>query len=212
MGVPIDVDVSQRLREIAEATLAVVAEDTAGGVTIRAVAAKLGGSTTVVTNYVPSRAALLLNAVRHTLQLWEQEQGELGGAQAPAPLRELTDWSTATEGHDVTVRRLFLELVATSHRDSEAAGSIRGDAAQHRHDLERGAREAGSDDAAFVADALFLAIRGFYLASIEDPDRWGSARAAPVVDRLVDVLLQATGGSPEDASGPAGGTSPPAST
>jgi AcrR family transcriptional regulator len=191
--VPIDVDVDQRLREIAEATLAVVEEDTARGVTIRAVAAKLGRSTTVVTNYLPTRSALLLNAVRHALMAWDEDQREVDDAHdGPDALRHNLAWAVSTEGHDMTVRRLFLELVATSDPGADAALPIRAAAAEGRDELEQAARGAGSADPGFVADALFLALRGFYLACVEDPERWTSERAAPVVDRLLTVLLAAT--------------------
>jgi AcrR family transcriptional regulator len=191
--VPIDVDVSQRLREIAEATLAVVDEDTARGVTIRAVAAKLGRSTTVVTNYLPTRSALLLNAVRHALMAWDEDQREIGDPHdGPDALRRTLAWAVGTEGHDMIVRRLFLELVATSDPEADAALPIRASALEGHNELEQAARAAGSGDPGFVADALFLALRGFYLACVEDPERWTSERAEPVVDRLLTVLLAAT--------------------
>jgi AcrR family transcriptional regulator len=191
--VPIDVDVDQRLREIAEATLAVVDEDTARGVTIRAVAAKLGRSTTVVTNYLPTRSALLLNAVRHALMAWDEDQREVEDPHdGPDALRHGLAWAVGTEGHDMVVRRLFLELVATSDPAADAALPIRAAAVEGRDELERAARAAGSGDPAFVGDALFLVLRGFYLACVEDPERWTSERVAPVVDRLLTVLLAAT--------------------
>ena len=190
---PIDVDVSQRLREIAEATLAVVEEDTARGVTIRAVAAKLGRSTTVVTNYLPSRSALLLNAVRHALMAWDEDQrGVEDASDAPDALRRTLAWAVTTEGHDMTVRRLFLELVATSDPGADAALPIRAAALEGHDELEQAARVAGSAEPGFVADALFLALRGFYLACVEDPEQWTSERVTPVIDRLLTVLLAAT--------------------
>jgi hypothetical protein len=91
------------------------------------------------------------------------------------------------------MRRLFTELIVTSDPEGDTAQSIREDAAGHRGEIESAAGRAGSADAPFVADVLFLTLRGFYLASIEDPERWSSERSAPVVDRLLDVLLAATG-------------------
>ncbi|HJG47134.1 TetR family transcriptional regulator, partial [Corynebacterium variabile] len=62
---PREVDTSARLQRIADATLAVAREQGTRAVTLRAVAKELGGSTTLVTNYLKTRADLILNALDH---------------------------------------------------------------------------------------------------------------------------------------------------
>ena len=72
---PIDVNTQERLRAIAIATLEVAEARGADGVTMRAVAERMGGSTTLVTNYIPNRAGLLMNAVGYAFEQWQDESG-----------------------------------------------------------------------------------------------------------------------------------------
>lgn len=184
---PIDVDVRERLAEIARATLTLVAEGGTEAVTVRSVARQLGGSTARVTNYVPSRGALLLNAVRYTLEGWKAEIDRLlDGAADDERLLLVARWSAGTEPGDDVVRQLLVELLSRSHADSEITAAVRDDAhAQHTEFLDA-AQAAGAPDPQFVADVLHLTLRGFYLASLEDPEGWTSERVVPLVERLVE--------------------------
>lgn len=186
---PIDVDVNERLAEIARATLALVAEGGIEAVTVRSVARQLGGSTARVTNYVPSRGALLLNAVRHTLEGWREETEHLlDGIPDDERLLTAARWAAGTDPGDDVVRQLFVELLSRSHADSEITAAVRDDAhAQHTHFLDA-AQAAGASDPQFVADVLHLTLRGFYLASLEDPDGWNSERVVPLVERLIEEI------------------------
>jgi hypothetical protein len=47
---------------------------------------------------------------------------------------------------------------------------------------------AAADDAGFVADALFLLVRGAHFAAIEEPGRWGADRLPHLVARTVALL------------------------
>jgi AcrR family transcriptional regulator len=188
--VPIEVDVEQRLDALATATIAVAGRRGAAGVTIRRVAAELGGSTTLVTNYVGSRATLLLNAIGYMLRTWEADRvATLAGVDDAGRLLALARWSCSTEPEDLVFRHLLVELIASPDQPPEMAALVR-DARDHRDGLEEAARAGGlaPADAAAAADVLFLVIRGFYYASIEDPEAWSSGRVLPLVERLVGLL------------------------
>ncbi|PZT71290.1 hypothetical protein DN402_04540 [Streptomyces sp. SW4] len=95
---PIDVDEVQRRKEIAEATLAVAARDGARAVTIRAVAKELGGSTAMVTNYVPTRMALITNAVRAAESRWRADlDAHVGELRGKERLRATVEWHLSTD-------------------------------------------------------------------------------------------------------------------
>lgn len=186
---PVEIDIDQRLATIADATLQIVAAEGIDGVSIRAVAKRIGGSTTLVTNYLPTREALLRNAIEHALQEWTGELAQaVEGAAAPERLSAITRWACSTTGDDQVLRRLFLEILGRSGPDSEALRVLREDSRQSRDLAIDAAREAGAADAAFVADILHLVLRGFYVSSLEDPERWNSARATPLIERLVRLL------------------------
>ncbi|MBG0832688.1 TetR/AcrR family transcriptional regulator [Planomonospora sp. ID67723] len=189
---PVEIDVTQRLATIADATLEIVAADGIDGVTIRAVARRVGGSTTLVTNYLPTREALLRNAIEHAIASWGAEIGQVvEGAADRERLSTVARWACSTGGNDQVLRRLFMEILGRGGPESEALQVLRDDSRQSRDLLADAARDAGAADAAFTADILHLVLRGFYLSSLEDPERWTSERATPIVERLVRLLTAA---------------------
>ncbi len=186
---PIDVDHEQRMDDIARATVSVVKERGAEGVTVRAVAARLGGSTTLVTNFLPTRGDLLLNAVRFILDGWNDEMTRnLDGVSADEYFATYSRWNLSTAGDDQAYRRLLIEVVANSGSYPDAQHAIRGFSRDNHATLLDAARAAGSAAPGFAADVIHLVLRGFYLASLEDPERWGSDRTAPVIERLLALL------------------------
>lgn len=185
---PIDVQVDERLAAIAAATLRVAEARGADGITIRAVAEEMGGSTTLVTNYLPSRAALISNAVDHVVARWrDEEAASLEGVAPEDALEAMALWACTTTGDDVLVRHLFLEMLAKSRADVNAR--MREDAAEGHAQLREAAAAGAAPDPDLAADVLHLVLRGYYLASVEDPERWTTERVSPVVRRLVALLL-----------------------
>lgn len=80
---PAEIDRAERLDDIARAVLEIAREHGGQAVTVRAVAARLGGSTTLVTKYLPSRPALLANALRYVRENWAAESA---AGPCPGPL------------------------------------------------------------------------------------------------------------------------------
>lgn len=186
---PVEIDITQRLAIIADATLDIVATSGIDGVSIRAVAKRIGGSTTLVTNYLPTRAALLRNAVERAIQSWGDEADRVI-EQTPERerLAAVARWACSTSGNDQVLRRLFMEILGRSTPDSDAIQVIREDARSSRDQMVEAAEQAGAADAAFTADILHLLLRGFYVASLEDPESWDSERVTPLIERLVRLL------------------------
>lgn len=189
---PVEIDVSQRLATIADATLDIVAEDGLDGVSIRAVAKRIGGSTTLVTNYLRTREALLVNAIEHATRAWAAELAEtIEGVGDRDRLAAAVRWAGSTGGNDEVLRRLFMEILGRGDPQSAAVRTLRDDARQNREELAEAARAAGAGDAGFTADVLLLVLRGFYISSLEDPERWNDAAMTPLLDRLVRLLSTA---------------------
>jgi AcrR family transcriptional regulator len=189
--VPIDVNAEERLAQIAEATLRVVEKRGADGVTIRAVAEEMGGSTTVVTNYIPTRTRLISNAVHHAIDAWQEElDGQMEGVAPEDEFRALARWSSSTTSDDPAIRQLFIELLAKAG-EGEELEALREDGKEHREHFKVAAAAAGVADPGFAADLMHLILRGFYLAAVEDPEQWSTARVQPVIDHLIDLLQSA---------------------
>lgn len=186
---PIDVNHEQRMDDIARATVFVVKERGAEGVTVRAVAERLGGSTTLITNFLPTRGDLLLNAVRFIVDGWNDEMTRtLDGVSADEYFAAYSRWNLSTAGDDQAFRRLLIEVVASAGSYPDAQHAIRGFSRDNHETLLDAARAAGSASPGFAADVIHLVLRGFYLASLEDPERWGPDQMAPVIDGLLALL------------------------
>ncbi|MDL4813692.1 TetR/AcrR family transcriptional regulator [Actinomadura opuntiae] len=186
---PVEIDIDQRLATIADATLEIVAADGLDGVSIRAVAKRIGGSTTLVTNYLPTREALLRNAIEHAMHGWAAEMDQaVEVAAAPDRLLAMARWACSTTGNDEVLRRLFMEILGRGGPGSDSLKALNEDGRQNHEMLAAAARDAGAADPAFAADVLHLVFRGFYVAGLEDPERWNSERMTPLIDRLVRLL------------------------
>jgi AcrR family transcriptional regulator len=189
---PREVDVAERRALIAEATLRVGRRDGVDATTLRAVAKELGRSTVYITNYVGSRVELLMNALAHVEAGWSEELAvglaELDGLEA---LRKLLEWSTMTSEQDRAVRQMWLEILSRPSMPAELRGAVRLAAAGEQVELADAAVGAGLG--AQFGDVLFLVLRGFYTASVEDPDVWTSERVRRALDSLLGFATDSDG-------------------
>ncbi|MFJ9080511.1 TetR/AcrR family transcriptional regulator [Streptomyces sp. NPDC102278] len=187
---PIDVDEVQRRKAIAQATLAVAARDGARAITIRAVAKELGGSTAMVTNYVPTRTALITNAVRAAESRWradlEAHLGDLSGADR---LRATVEWHLSTDPEDLLLRTLWVEMLSSAHSDPN--GVDRREPREAREEFLDASTAAGVPDPGLAADVLSLLTRGYYVSTVEEPTYWAPERARRVARAVVDALMGA---------------------
>ena len=181
---PTAIDRAARLDAVAEATLEVALSEGVDAVTIRAVATRMGGSTTVITKFVPTRAELLDNVIRYVQERWE---GEISEEVAPKSggdrVRALIRWSTRPTRSDRLIRRFWLNALATDDERSRAA--VRGEARREHARIRTAVDGAGKDP--WFADLIYLALRGYYVSTIEDPQRWSHRKVASALENLLDA-------------------------
>lgn len=187
---PIQVDVERRRADVADATFKVAARDGLSGLTVRAVARELGASTTAITNYLPTRVALLANALDHLADEWRAELEEvldtLSGEQA---LREMMR-RTVTWDHEELLRcQFWVAMMGAPQWTNDLDRRIADVDLQVRCLLEKTADECGASDPATVADVLFLFAEGVFAAIVEAPTDWPVERLNEAADRLVEALL-----------------------
>ncbi|MGW4344002.1 TetR/AcrR family transcriptional regulator [Streptomyces sp. NPDC004690] len=199
---PIEVDEAQRLDEIAAATIEVARERGVRAVTIRAVAQRLGGSTAMVTNYVPSRSALMANALRRAEKEWgREEEAALEGVEGADRLPALVRWMCTTTSDDEVMRRLLFEIISEGATAGEEVEQVRDATARaHRDALGAVVAEAGIPAPALAADVLHLLLRGYWLATLEDPENWPAERGTRVALAVLELLRK---GAPAPAERPA---------
>lgn len=187
---PIQVDVSRRRAEIAAATVRVAARNGGlAGVTIRAVAAELGASTTVVTNYLPTRTDLLVNAIDWLADEWRAELEEIqvrvSGRSAVDEVMEATvDWDA-----DELIRCQFWVAALSADRSEELAAHLSESAGSVRAILAKVLDDAGHPDPEHASDVLFLFAQGVFVSIVEAPDRWPSERTKAAARAAVAAVM-----------------------
>ncbi|MFI0237599.1 TetR/AcrR family transcriptional regulator [Streptomyces sp. NPDC016845] len=187
---PIEVDEVQRLDEIAAATIEVARERGVRAVTIRAVAQRLGGSTAMVTNYIPSRSALMANALRRADKEWgHQEEEALKGTADDDRLPALLRWMCTTTADDEVMRRLLFEIISEGPAAGKEVEQVRDSTARaHREGFRELATEAGLPSAAEAGDILHLLLRGYWLSTLEDPQSWPAERGTHIALTVLEML------------------------
>lgn len=187
---PIDVDEAVRLSEIARATIRVAEERGGRGVTLRSVADHLGRSTAFITNFVPSRAQLIVNALEYAQVDWnEDRQRQLEGNVGAGRLAALARWMCSTTEDDQVLRGLWIEAIADVRAATPAYDVVRSVTDETYAEFLRGANELDRAEAQEIADVLYLFCRGFHVKSVEDPDSWTDPRATAALETLLNVLV-----------------------
>ena len=189
---PKDIDREARLQAIAEATIRVARTSGANAVTIRAVARELGGSTTLVTNYLPSRSELILNVLDRASARWRAEyEGAADGLSAAERFEALVSWEPEPDEVEPVLRALILEIVANAETEPALRDALRRESESYRAVLHDAAREAGYADPALATELGYLLLRGSYFANAEDPAHWHPARTREITLSALRALPQA---------------------
>ncbi|RGE20022.1 TetR/AcrR family transcriptional regulator [Leucobacter sp. wl10] len=190
---PRDIDREARLQDIADATIRVARASGANAVTIRAVARELGGSTTLVTNYLPSRSALILNVLDRASARWRDEYESSASGLTPSQRFEaLVTWEPDPDEVEPVLRALILEIVANAQAEPALSESLHRESEAYRAVLRQAAGEAGFADADLATDLGYLLLRGAYFASAEDAAYWTPLRTREVALAALRALPRRT--------------------
>ncbi len=190
---PIQVDVSRRKHDIAEATFRVAANSGLEGLTIRSVAAELGASTTVITNYLPSRAELLVNAVDLLGDEWvtqlEKIHADGDDDMILRAMQASVDWDDAEQMRC----QFWVDVLTAAGREGEVDERLRAQAKRVRAILEEMLRDSNHPHASATADVLFLFAQGVFVSIVEDPQSWTPERVSMAAKALVGTMSSSTG-------------------
>ncbi|WP_433519567.1 TetR/AcrR family transcriptional regulator [Nonomuraea sp. CA-143628] len=188
---PRHVDHDQRRREIVAATVAVLAERGTRGLSFRAVANYMGGSTTLVTHYFPTLKDLIDEVTAQSLRKWDDEIKELD-SQANDPLgrlRNLLTWLVPTTeiglaNEQARINLLSGQILGGENRATFEAwdGKIRGYLRSHLTDL------VPAEEVERTVELLRVTTNGVVLSVVEHPDSWSAERQMAVVDGLLELL------------------------
>ncbi|MBI2245743.1 MAG: TetR/AcrR family transcriptional regulator [Nocardioides sp.] len=190
---PKAVDVADRRREIAHAALRLIATKGYGAMTLRAVAAELNGSLTLVTHYYANRAALLEGMASQLMGEYDDdlERMERGVNDPWQRLGQFLQWMIPLDEDAVVEERARIILAAeTRGRNPEIQQILdTWDREMRRAMRQRVAAVVDDpDDVAALTDMLRVFTNGVVLSVVEHPDEWPPDRQLAALDRFLTDL------------------------
>jgi len=204
---PREVDHDERRDEILTAVAGVLADGGLRGLTIRTLAARLGGSVSMVTHYFPTRHALLVNLGPWLLKKWQAEVESLtsAGSDGAAGLHAVLSWLIPLTPESLVEEKAGLSLLAGTESDAASVRGLSTKLVAWVRDLLR-ARLLGLVDEAYVeraVDILYAVTQGINVCACEDPGAWPAERQLALLDDLLDLLglLPAGAGNPSRLTG-----------
>jgi AcrR family transcriptional regulator len=189
--VPRHVDHVRRRREIVEATLKVLDEVGTRGLSLRAVANEMGGSTTLITHYFPTQRELLNEVTEQVLAGWDEDIRELDAREdTPAVrLQALLRWLVPITEQGLRDERARIHLLA---------GQLLGE--EHRAIIQAMEAKTGEwirshviglvppEDVERTVELVRVVTNGVVLSVVEDPDQWPAERQIAILDWLTALL------------------------
>lgn len=189
---PKDVDHEQRRAEILAAAVALVAEVGLRDLTVRSIAARLGGSVTVVTHYFPTRQSLLESVAPWLLKRWQAQLSSSTTLEGDGIilLRSVLAWLLPLSAKSLADERAALSLLTAAESDRAGVGRLHAEIDPWLRGLIRvhlkGLVEEERMEA--MVDLLRAATRGISVCACEDPEVWPAERQLAVLDDLLDAL------------------------
>ncbi|WP_454198737.1 TetR/AcrR family transcriptional regulator [Nocardia sp. Marseille-Q1738] len=184
---PRRVDHAARLAAVGDAVLSIAIVDGFGAVTIRAVAERIGASTSAVTHYVGGREDMLRDAVRREVDARRAEAETVVGAErGAAALRALIEWAVQTP--EERTHRFWLALVIGARSEPVLRTEL--DAFNDWWDARVRSllSSLGIADAGTAADLLDVVVDGLVLAGFDEGRPWSVARRERVLAAVWQVL------------------------
>jgi len=186
--VPRAVDHDTRREELCDIVVDLAARDGFTAVTIRAIAAASGSSTSSITHYVTSRDELIALAVRREIS---RHQGRIGSARQGDGIQALrTIASAAVLGTTERDQRLWMAIVTGSVHDPVLAREL--------DDFNRwwdeiaaetlGAIGLSPEVAANFADMVDVIVAGLITTTFESPTHWTPERRERTLHTLFDAI------------------------
>ena len=199
---PKEVDHDERRDEILTALAGLLADGGLRGLTIRSLAARLGGSVSMVTHYFPTRHSLLVNIGPWILKKWQEEIESLtqSSDDPHVQLRAVLMWLLPLTPESLTEEKAGLALLAGAESDLAAVQGLSQELSVWTRQLVRSRLEGLVDPGHLqrVGDLLYAVTQGVAVCACEDSGAWPAERQLAVLDDLLDSLglLQAGAGAP----------------
>jgi len=184
------VDPEERKASIISAMIEALAEGGFPTFTLRSLAKRMGGSSTLITHYFPNRDALIGALLESVLKDADKKRAELLEIDDPHErLHAVLEYFLPDDPETLALERVRVALVA--HRDAEPA--LR----EFFDKLEpgmRGVMRAGleefvdAEELDEMVDVLRAWTSGIALSAVEHPEMWTPERQAAALERFVSSM------------------------
>lgn len=178
------IDREQRRRDILQASFAVLSEEGMTGLSFRAIAERLGGSTTMVTHYFASQSELLDELALMVLDGWETQLAELetDAASDEERLLVVLNWLVPQSAEGVREERTRIILLREGLLEAGTRMLIESWDAKIRQIIrDRVHPLIPADVVELRVDMLRTVTNGLTLSILEHPDSWSPARIQAVL-------------------------------
>jgi AcrR family transcriptional regulator len=181
------VNTADRLALIHDAVMAITLESGFSAVTIRAVAQRIGASTSAVTHYVASRDDLLRDAVRQEIAR-QQATAEhaVAGLEGQAALRAFIEW--AVLHRDERTQRLWLALVLGAATDTVLRTELDRFNAWWMDQIRRWIVEIAPPEPELTVDLLNVLVDGLVVTAFDAGQPWPVDRRARLLDAIWETI------------------------
>ncbi|MDL9946237.1 TetR family transcriptional regulator [Gordonia sp. ABSL11-1] len=184
---PRQIDHDARRATIDAAVITIAAESGFAAVTIRAVAQRIGSSTSAVTHYVSSREELLGNAVRREVDARLDEADAAIGERTGNPaLRALVEW--AMFGAAESGRRFWLAAVLGAEHQPVLRAELERFTVWWDARVRALLTQAGVEDPQAASDVLNVVIDGLVVSSFYGGSPWVDQRREGLLDTVWRAL------------------------
>jgi AcrR family transcriptional regulator len=191
------VDAEERRGEILTAAYEILLDDGLPGVSFRTVAARLGGSATLVTHYYGSREELVEALLGFSVDRWKAELDsmETGIEDPKERLRVLLDWLVPSSEEGLKEERARLNLLANHGHDEETRAMLKGWDRYGRSVVRRYVRPlVPKEEVERTVEILRVTTFGLSLSKVQDPEAWTHRRQMKAIDLQLNLLGLDSGG------------------
>lgn len=185
------VDHDARRREIAGVAQRLLARDGASGLSLRNIAAEMGGSLTLVTHYYANRHELMTDLAQQTVNTWQASLQDMDEAhQEPRDrLRTFLAWLLPLNEQGQEEERARVALLAADHDPDCRAVLLVFDHSVRDLLRERLTGLVPPDRVVALADLLRAFTSGVVVDAVLSPRDWPAERQLALLDTMLTAVL-----------------------
>lgn len=189
--VPRYIDRDQRERDVTAAALKILSEEGPGALTLKNLAAALGGSQTLITYFYPNRKVLLRAVTDRMIEQYDDALETIeSDTEDPAKrLRLLLEWMLPIDHQSQVADRSRVLMIARRDDDESVRHFYDGNEKKMRELLrDRLSPVVAADEVESCVELLRVAMNGVTLSCVEHPGDWPSERQLAFIDTLMKSL------------------------